>query len=192
MPELLFDRSLSFLAVIDVQALFLDKLAPADRTPLVDRIGWMIEVARALGVPVLAMAEDIVRNGPPVAPIAGVLPPETVVHDKRVFGLAGQGDILAAARALGRPQAVLVGLETDVCVAQSALGLSAAGFRVAVLSDATGSPGDDHAAGLRRIAEAGVTITTAKGIYYEWLRDLKTLEAVRHLKDAAQRAGVSL
>ena len=67
---------------------------------------------------------------------------------------------------------VLVGLETDVCVAQSALGLAAAGYRVAVIDDACGSPAPNHAAGLRRLRDAGVVVTNTKGIFYEWVRDL--------------------
>ncbi|MCW3783173.1 isochorismatase family protein [Defluviimonas salinarum] len=179
MSDPLFHRSKSFLAVIDVQKLFVDKLAPEARAPLVDRIRWLIGTARRLGIPVLAMAEDIARNGPPLPEIVAALGADVPVHDKRVFGLAGQPDILAGARAFQRPQAVLVGLETDVCVAQSALGLLAAGFRVAVLVDATGSPGDCHGAGLDRMRDAGITVTTVKGIFYEWVRDLDTLATVR-------------
>ncbi|MDW4549081.1 isochorismatase family protein [Defluviimonas sp. D31] len=179
MSDPLFHRTKSFLAVIDVQKVFVDKLAPEARGPLAGRICWLIGTARRLGVPVLAMAEDVARNGPPLPEIVAALGAEVPVHDKRVFGLAGQPDILAAARAFHRPQAVLVGLETDVCVAQSALGLIAAGYRVAVLADATGSPGTCHEAGLDRMRDAGITVTTVKGIFYEWVRDLDTLATVR-------------
>lgn len=179
MPKLLFDRTRSVLAVIDVQARFLDKLAPDEKGPLVARIAWLIGVARHLAIPVVAMGEDIARNGPPVAQITQALPPGERTFDKRVFGLAGQADILDVVRATGRSEAVLVGLETDVCVAQSALGLAAEGFRVAALSDATGSPGDCHEAGIARMAAAGVTITTVKGIFHEWVCDLKTMAETR-------------
>lgn len=179
MSDLVFDRSKSFLALIDVQKVFVDKLAPEARAPLTGRICWLIGAARLLGIPVLAMAEDLARNGPPLPEVAAALGADATVHDKRVFGLAGQPAILAAARAFDRPQAVLVGLETDVCVAQSALGLLATGFRVAVLADATGSPGACHQAGLDRMRDAGITVTTVKGIFYEWVRDLDTLAAVR-------------
>lgn len=182
MTNPLFQRNQSFLAVIDVQQFFLDKLALADRAPLAARIAWLIRVATSLDIPVLAMAEDIGPNGPPAPQIAAALPQGAHVHDKRVFGLAHQPDILAAAKAFNRSQAVLVGLETDVCVAHSALGLLEHGFRVAAIGDATGSPGNHHAAGLARMKEAGVTITTTKGIFYEWVRDLDTLATLRALR----------
>ena len=62
--------------------------------------------------------------------------------------------------------------ETDVCVMQSALGLMQQGFRVVVLSDATGSPGESHQAGIERMRDAGAVISTVKGTFYEWVRTL--------------------
>jgi len=179
MTDLLLDRSRSFLAVIDVQDVFLGKLPPEVQTPLVARIAWLVRAAAALDIPILAMAEDVDDNGPPVAEVMAALPSGMQVFDKHVFGLAGQADIRAAALATGRDQAVLVGLETDVCVAQSALGLLGAGLRVAAVTDATASPGAAHASGLDRMRGAGVTLLTAKAVYYEWLRDLPTLYRVK-------------
>ena len=192
MEDLLFSRERSVLVVIDVQARFLEKLAPEERGTLVERIAWLIGVAQHLGVPVVAMGEDIARNGPPVDEVAALLPAETVVFDKHVFGLAGQDDILEAIRTTGRPEAVLIGLETDVCVCHSALGLLARGIRVTAVADATGSPGDNQAAGLRRMEAAGVAITTTKGIFYEWVRDLETLAATRQALGADLPAGLTL
>jgi nicotinamidase-related amidase len=102
------------------------------------------------------------------------LPAGASVHDKKVFGLCGQFNILEVVRKTGRSECVLVGLETDVCISHSALGLLDQGFRVAAIEDATASPPPHHDAGLRRMAAAGVIITNTKGIYYEWVRDLAT------------------
>ncbi len=187
----LIDRSRSFLAAIDVQPAFLDKLALADRVPLVARIAWIIRVARVLDIPILAMAENLPVEGPPVQAVLDALPPGLPIHDKRVFGLGGQPDLLAAARALNRPQAVLVGLETDVCVCHSAIGLKEHGFGVATVTDATGSPGENHMAGLERMRGEGVILTNTKGLYYEWARDLATCAVLRSL-NTAPPPGVTL
>jgi len=170
------------LLVIDVQDYFLNKLPEAERGPLVARIGWLMRVARELAIPILATAEDIANDGPLVPELTALLPGDQPVFDKRVFGLHGQADIAAAARGLGRGSFVLVGLETDVCVAHSTLGLLHAGHRVAVIEDACGSPAPNHEAGLRRLRDAGVMVTNTKGIFYEWVRDLavhgKVLDAI--------------
>jgi nicotinamidase-related amidase len=162
------------LLVIDVQDYFLNKLPEAERGPLVARIGWLMRVAQVLKIPILATAEDIARDGPLVPALSALLPRGQSPFDKQVFGLYDQADIAEAVRAMDRGTLVLVGLETDVCVAHSALGLAAAGHRVAVIDDACGSPVPNHAAGLRRLRDAGVVVTNTKGIFYEWVRDLPT------------------
>ena len=179
MKHALFDRSRSCLVVIDVQQYFLDKLPLDGRAPLVARIAWIIKLARVLDIPIIATAEDIAKDGPLVPEIMGALPAGTAVHDKMVFGLCGQASILEDIKRSGRSEFVLVGLETDVCVAHSAIGLMERDFRVAVVEDAAASPPPHHDSGIRRLSAAGAVITTVKGIYYEWARDLATVNHTR-------------
>jgi hypothetical protein len=47
------------------------------------------------------------------------------------------------------------------------------GYRVAVVGDATGSPGDAHQVGLERIRGAGGLILSAKSLFYEWVRTVE-------------------
>ncbi len=180
-PDLsLMERERSCLIVIDVQQHFLDKLPLGWRAPLVERIAWLMRAARVLDIPVIATAEDMERVGPLVPELARCLPPDAPpVFDKAVFGLWGQQDIRGAVEASGRDRFVLAGLETDVCVAQSALGLRAAGYRVAVVADACGSPPPNHEHGLRRLAGTGTVLTTVKGVFYEWARDVETASRMR-------------
>jgi nicotinamidase-related amidase len=100
------------------------------------------------------------------------------VFTKPTFGLAGTPEILEAVRATGRGTVVLVGCETDVCVAQSAAGLQAAGFACVVVDDATFSPGEMHERGLARLASEGVARNHAKGVTYEWLRTVEDAHAL--------------
>jgi nicotinamidase-related amidase len=102
---------------------------------------------------------------------------------KPTFGLSGTPEILAAVRATGRGTVVVVGCETDVCVAQSAIGLRGEGFTCVVVEDATFSPGEMHERGLARVAAEGVGRNHAKGVTYEWLRTVDDAHAV--LGDAA-------
>ena len=81
-------------------------------------------------------------------------------------------------RSTGRGTAVVVGCETDVCVAQSAIGLRGQGFECVVVDDATFSPGEMHARGLDRISAAGVQHNHAKGVTYEWLASVEDAHAV--------------
>src|SRR5262245_7086069 len=178
----LAERDRSCLLVIDVQQYFLSKLALQDREPLVRRIAWMIQVARALGIPIIATAEDVARSGPLMPWLAGQLPAVAAVFDKKIFGLCDQPDIrntVDETAAAGRDQFVMVGMETDVCIAHSAFGLAGAGYRPIVIDDACASPAPHHEHGLHRLRDAGITVTSVKGIFYEWVRDLETLGRVR-------------
>jgi nicotinamidase-related amidase len=100
----------------------------------------------------------------------------TPIYNKLIFGLAGDPAILGAVAQTGRRTAILVGLETDVCVAQSALGLLEHSYRVGVVADATGSPGTAHVFGIERMRDAGIAIVSVKGLFYEWVRTVERAE----------------
>ncbi len=188
----MIERDESLLVVIDAQPGFL-RGHDEDVTAVVARIAWVVGVAAALDVPIVVTEEDAARNGATEPEIVARLPPTTPVLPKPVFGLAGDPAILAAVEATGRRSAVLVGMETDVCVAQSALGLLDRGMRVAIVTDATYSPGRMHEHGLRRIADAGGVVIHAKGLYYEWVRTLDAARAFERANPAlAEPPGFSL
>jgi nicotinamidase-related amidase len=190
--HLLVDHNDCVLIVIDAQPAFLDKLSEGTRGGLESRICWLIGVATWLGIPLIVTAEDLPRLGGVAPGIARALP-ETPVFNKMIFGLADDPAILAAIARTKRKTAVLTGLETDVCVAQSALGLLERGYRVVAVADATGSPGDAHEAGLARMRDAGATIVQAKGLYYEWLRTVEQVHRFRTERgDLAPPEGVRL
>lgn len=175
-----------------MQAYFLGKLPLDWREPLVARIGWLMRVARHLEVPIIATAEDIAQSGPLVPALLQELPTGAAVHDKMMLGLCGQPEIMQRIEATRRRQCVLVGLETDICIAQSAIGLAALGFHVGVIDDATASPPQHHRAGLDRMAAAGIIITNTKGIYYEWVRGVARDSAVKSAITDALPAGLTL
>jgi len=188
----LLDRSQSCLVVVDVQQYFLDKLPLDWREPLVARIAWLMRVARLLDIPIIATAEDIAQDGPLVPALMAELPAEAQVFDKQIFGLYHQPDIRAAVDATAKRDFVLVGLETDVCIAHSALGLQSAGYRVAVIDDATASPPPHHEHGLARMSAAGIIRMSVKGLYYEWVRDLAVHAKVKSQLNRSLPAGLTL
>ena len=173
----LLDADDSTLIVIDVQDKFLQRLERDVATRVVERIEWLVQVADWLQVPTIVTAEEIEVMGPTTEAIRRRLPENSPDMDKMVFGLAGQADILAQVAAAGRKTAVLVGLETDVCVSQSAIGLVTEGYRVAVVADACASPEDGHKHGLDRMRDAGITVISSKGLFFEWVRDVEKCHA---------------
>jgi nicotinamidase-related amidase len=169
----LIEADNSCLVVIDFQRPFLDKLPEEDSEQLVTRLLWLVNVAKRLDIPLVVMAEDMENNGSVIPELEAILPPDTHIKNKMNFGLAADQEILSAIQNTKRNIAILVGLETDVCVAQSALGLLEQGYQVVVVDDATGSPGKAHQYGLSRMDSAGVLISNVKALFYEWMRTVE-------------------
>jgi nicotinamidase-related amidase len=182
------------LIIIDVQDHFLARLPLERAEKLIDRVGWLMEVAKILNVPMIVTAEEEKRYADFTAVLAEKLPPGTNVLDKMVYGLADQADILDAVRKTGRGTAVLVGMETDVCVTHSTIGLLQNGFQVAVLADVTDSPGEAHVFGLERMRVAGALVMSLKGLYYEWIRTVSMCNMMddEHLKRIGLPEGIIL
>ena len=191
-PYSLVEANDSVLVVIDVQDAFLDKLPRQDGERLVNNICWLIKLAMWRQIPLVVTAEEFDEQ-PLARKIVDILPANTPIFDKVVFGLSHQPDILAALDQTGRKTTVLIGLETDVCVMHSAIGLLEHGYRVVVVADATGTPVPGQEIGLTRMRNAGAITVNMKGLFYEWLR---TVEAVnrfhKELPDMRDQAGVVL
>ena len=177
MPHLNVDDCV--LVVIDAQPGFYGD----DRTDVdpdlfetaLTRSAWVAGLATALGVPVVLTEEDASMNGHTAEPITSLVRPDSPVLAKTVFGANANPEIDAAVRVHHRGAVVLVGLETDVCVAHSAVGWQEDGLRPVVVHDAVYSAGQGHVNGLSRLRAEGVELLSAKELYYEWLRDLPSV-----------------
>jgi nicotinamidase-related amidase len=169
----LVDHDDSVLVVIDAQAGFFGDDLPSGEgekaRQALDRMTWLVKLARRLEVPTVITEEDPERNGATFGPIAAVFPAQKAIV-KPTFALTGTPLIVDRIEGLGRKTAVLVGFETDVCVAQSAIGLKELGMRVVVVEDAVFSPGEMHRRGLERMVADGVELNHCKGLAYEWTR----------------------
>jgi nicotinamidase-related amidase len=188
----LLDRDDSVLVVVDAQAGFLNKVDAEVAADVVDRIRWLVLLAGKLALPVRVTEEEPERNDPTAGPIRSALPPGSKRHVKPTFGIAGTPEILGDLEATGRRTAVLVGLETDVCVAQSALGLQDSGWRVVVVFDAVASPGISHEQGLARLRDAGIELLGTKAVAYDWLRTVSLASEVLRLSELAPPRGIVL
>jgi nicotinamidase-related amidase len=167
----------SILLAIDFQRTFLDKIEPALADALSRRARFLIGVARWLRIPVFATVEEGLY--PAVTPALGGALDNVAIVRKTTYNAARDRDLMNALASTGRRVVVLIGFETDVCIAQSAFGLQSEEYRVAVVSDAVRSSADGHAHGLERMRTAGVVITSVRSVYYEWMADVQKERAFR-------------
>jgi nicotinamidase-related amidase len=166
------------LCVIDVQ----ERLVPAvaDGDVVVARCRRLAEGARLLGVPAVLTEQYRKGLGATVPALAELLPPPL---EKLSFSCCG-AEGFAAAIAAGFGQIVLCGLETHVCVAQTALDLLAEGYAVFLAVDAISSRhAIDRDVALRRLVAAGAVPTTSEAVLFEWCRSAShpQFQAVRKL-----------
>lgn len=152
------------LLVIDAQ----QRLTAA--IPGAERIVWncrrLLEGARILGMRAAITEQNPEKLGP-TEPIL-LDGHEGLVAAKMAFSCGACGEIFAAWRDAGIERVLLCGIETHVCVAQTALDLLAAGYQVFIAADAVGTRfALDHDVALRRLESAGVTLMTVEAALFE-------------------------
>jgi len=86
------------------------------------------------------------------------------------FGCCGSGKFRKALLATERPIVLLAGIETHICIAQTALQLLEDEFDVVIAVDAVGARTDlAHRSGLERLRDGGAELLHSEAIVYEWL-----------------------
>ena len=126
----------------------------------------LVRFAGIIGLPVLVTEQQ--KLGPTLPQLARHLPGLEPVS-KITFDCFGCPDFVSALEARGRDTLLLTGVESHICLAQTALsGLER--FRVQVVSDAVGSRSPhNREVALRRLEAAGVEITSTEMLIYELL-----------------------
>jgi len=160
------------LVVVDVQ----ERLCPAmsffDEALVVMRRA--LQTADILDVDTLVTEQYPRGLGATIPAIMEVVPSSAPVLAKTTFSCWGADGFLAALEARGTRALVLIGMETHVCVQQTALEALERGYEVVLLGDAVCSrrPQDrEFALGLMRAS--GVSITTFEALVFSWLADSK-------------------
>ena len=135
----------------------------------------LARLARMLGMPVMLTSSQEERfQGLLMPELATLLPEEYAARVKRQ-GLANAWDdpaFVDAVAATGRRNLLMAGVTTDVCVVFPAISAVGAGYQVQVVLDAGGSPFTmSEEMAQRRMAAAGVTLTTTITVFAELVRD---------------------
>ena len=156
----------SAVVVIDLQEKLLAVMP--DAAQVTEAVAFLLDVAEMLGVQKLVTEQYPRGLGPTVPELARRLP--TPTPSKTQFSAYDTLEPHFAHDPAG--SFVIVGVETHVCVALTALDLRRRGRRVVVAVDGVASRRPrDHEVALRRLEAAGVTLTTVEAVAFEWLGD---------------------
>ncbi|HWA10807.1 MAG TPA: isochorismatase family protein [Opitutaceae bacterium] len=157
------------LLCVDVQPIFLNAMEGGSRA--LRRCAFSIEAASGLGVPV-AFTEQVPQKLGGTVPELLALVPRPVVWGKTAFSALGDDGIRDALRARGVNDLLICGLETPVCVYQTAMAAIASGQKVTVLADAVcARRPDDAQTALAALRHAGVQVLPAETVFYARLHD---------------------
>lgn len=173
------------LVVVDIQERLLPPIFEKER--LIRNSQLLIRLANILNMPVLATTQYAKGLGPVVPEIASLLPPTPAIN-KMEFGCFGSDEFCSAAKSLpgNRSALLLCGMESHICVTQTALGALDQGYLVHVASDAVSSRTEwNWKVGLRRMEAAGAVISSTEMMLYELMRASGTAvfkEMLQYLK----------
>lgn len=154
------------LIAVDVQ----ERLLPAVRfgPRVLERAARLAQGCSILKIPIIATEQNPARLGSAPEPLKSALEQAPVFAKMQFSALTPQ--VLREMEAQARPSVLLCGLESHVCVLQSALDLLERGQRVFVVADAISSRfARDEEAALERMRGAGVIVTTSESALLEML-----------------------
>jgi len=159
------------LVLVDIQ----EKLLPVMANPeqVARNAAVLIQIAQALDIPILWCQQVPKALGPTVAELAALLDGVEPI-DKSTFSCGGDETFMKRIDDLKVQTAIVCGIESHVCVFQTAMDLIQHGLYVHVAADATSSrTNENKAIGINRMAKEGAVITSTEMLLFELLRDSK-------------------
>lgn len=164
----MLDAAKAILVIVDVQG----KLAQLmfDKESLFANQQRMARGAKTLGIPILWNEQNPLGLGATIPELAEILTGQQPLV-KNTFSCCGNPAFGERIKASGRRQVLLVGIETHVCVYQTAQDLLQQGFQVEVVADAVSSRTESNKRlGLERMKALGAGITSTEMALFELLR----------------------
>ncbi len=146
-----------------------EKLMPSinENAEILKRAEILVKGLRTFDVPIIVTQQYTKGLGRTVEPLHSALG-EYTPFEKLTFGGYDTAEIKNAIDACGRKNVVVFGVETHICVLQTALGLKEAGYNVMLVDDCCSSRRQsDKDSGLRRAACEGISVSCSETVLFE-------------------------
>ncbi len=160
------------LILIDVQG----KLAGLmhEKEELFRNLEILIRGAEALDLPILWLEQYPQGLGPTVPEVAQLLGDRKPI-EKTCFSACGNDEFRRQLQNCGRRQLLVAGIETHICVYQTARHLLHEDYHVEVVGDAVSSrTAQSKALGLEKMAGAGAQVSSVEMALFELLEEAGT------------------
>lgn len=163
-PKML-DRNKAALIVIDMQARFTPIIPDYDE--IEKNVLTLINGSKVLGLPIFYTEQYPKGLGRTTEALKAELAEKRPIEKMR-FSIAEEKVLMTALKDAAITHLILVGIETHVCMLQSALDLQHMGYIVHIIQDATGSRNPLHRdVAVARMRQEGVTISVTESALFE-------------------------
>jgi nicotinamidase-related amidase len=156
------------LLIVDIQG----KLANLmhEKALLFENVQKLVKGFQALGIPILWAEQNPQGLGPTVPVIAELLSNIQPIN-KMSFSCCENDRFIQALKSMNRKQVVITGIETHICVYQTAVNLVNLGYTVEVAVDAVSSRTlVNKEIGLQKMKDSGVGLTSVETALFELLK----------------------
>jgi nicotinamidase-related amidase len=163
------------LLVVDIQEKLAAAMPPETFAAVVKNPSILIETAKTLGVPVLATVQYVKGLGATVSPLAALLPAAPL--EKMTFDACSDLQVARSLADLAPRSVIVAGMESHVCVFQTARELVKRGFNTHVIADAVCSRREENRQlGLGLCERAGAYLTPTETAAFDLLGTSGTAE----------------
>lgn len=172
---MLMKREESLLLIIDVQ----EHLAPVMDSPreVINGCSKLIGVARRLQIPFIISEQYPKGLGATMFDLRKAAEDDCCFYAKQEFSCARNPEIMEKIKSSGKKQIVIAGVETHICVLQTAIDLQEAGYEVFVVSNACSARNPvQNVIAFQRLLRHGVDIVSTEMVIFEWLEKAGTEE----------------
>lgn len=162
----------SILVIIDVQ----ERLVGASKygNEVAENMTKLAKAANMLDIPTLVTEQYPKGLGSTVENLRIALAPNSFVTEKASFSAMQEPQFAEQIKSLNKKQIVIGGIETHICVLQTAAELIKEGYEVYVIKDACASrKKDEYKAGLELLKQYGAKISCVEITLFEWLKTSK-------------------
>jgi nicotinamidase-related amidase len=171
----------TILVIVDMQEPFLRTLFEPER--VIANVCALAQGANILRLPILATTQNGEKMGNVLPEIRRLLPPLLPPFDKLSFSCYAAPAFASEIQRSGRRQVLLCGVESHICVSQTAHELQDAGFQVHVVADAVSARSEANwRLGLEKMRQSGIFLSSVEMALYELLREAGTPEFREVLK----------
>ncbi|EJL6925041.1 isochorismatase family protein [Vibrio alginolyticus] len=163
------------LIVVDVQG----KLATLmhESNALIENITKLVKGAKALDLPILWLEQNPERLGPTAEPIREVLESTHLPITKYTFDGCKEATFNVAVENAKVDTWLVCGIESHICVYQTAVSLRQSGYRVELVTDCVSSrTAANKALALAKLTANGVVLTGLEMCLYEMVEDCRAPE----------------